>query len=107
MPAAVSWAELAAFRQAVGKGFGSLAPSENPTMTDHGCSLFVDENSGGRSERGGGGQKREKIRRSISLACVVVVASTSVVWRRSDRNCVRGVAVRNAEGWLLLRKGSC
>ena len=47
--------------------------------------------------------RRERIRRSISLACVVVVASTSVVWRWSDRNCVRGVAMRNAEVWLLLR----
>ncbi len=36
-----------------------------------------------------------RIRRSISLACVVVVASTSVV---------RGVGVRNAEVWLLLRR---
>jgi hypothetical protein len=47
--------------------------------------------------------RRERIQRSISLACVVVVASTSVVWRWSDRDCVRGVAVRNAEVWLLLR----
>ena len=47
--------------------------------------------------------RRERIRRSISLACVVVHASTSVVWRWSDRDCVRGVAVRNAEVWLLLR----